>query len=424
MKRIKIKKLDQDVYYEKLSNGLRVYLIPYENKNNYFASLFTNYGSINNDFIPVGEQEITSFPAGIAHFLEHKMFEMKDDNDPFTYYAKTGTHANASTSFKITRYIIWGNSKVSDNINYLLKYVFEPYFTDSNVEKEKGIIVEEINMYNDLPEWVLNDKLMENLFVNHPIRIPIAGNQNSVMQITKEALYKCYNTFYQPSNMCLVISGNFDKDEIIKVIKDNLNKRKFPKVKIVNKDYQEPKEVFKKYEKVLMNIEIPKLAYAIKIDLKDINMSLIYRDLYFEMFNVILFGNASLFKEDIRKNDLAISFYTSSTDIAQYKTLEFFAKTKDPEKFIARVCQELDNINITLEDFERIKKVWLASEVSIIDNHEMTLENISDDIQKYGDIILNRIDIIKSLKKSVLDEMIKKMDLTKRTTVIIAKEGK
>ncbi len=419
MKRIKIKKLDQDVFYEKLSNGLRVYLIPYANKNNYFASLFTHYGSINNDFIPVGEEKMTSFPAGIAHFLEHKMFEMEEDVDPFTYYAKTGTHANASTSFKSTRYIILGNSQVADNINYLLKYVYEPYFTDSNVEKEKGIIIEEINMYNDLPEWVLNDKLMENLFINHSIRIPIAGSAASVKKITKEDLYKCYNTFYQPSNMCLVISGKFDQEEIMQVIKNNMGKRKFHQQPIINKDYQEPKEVFKVYEEINMNVALPKLAYAIKIDLKDLDMDLIYQDLYFEMFNVLLFGNASLFNEDVRKNDLATSFYTSSTDVTHYKTLEFFAKTKDPTKFIDRVGQELANIVITEDDFERIKKVWLASEVSIIDNHELTLDNMSDDIQRYGDIVPNRMEIIKSLKKKVLDDMISKLDLTNRTTVII-----
>lgn len=419
MKKIKLKKLDQNVFYEKLSSGLKVYLIPYTKKNNYSASLFTNYGSINNDFIPIGEKELTSFPAGIAHFLEHKMFEMENGLDPFSFYAKTGTNANASTSFKVTNYIIWGNNNISENIKYLLEYVYSPYFTDLNVEKEKGIIIEEIQMYNDLPEWVLNDKVKENLFVNHSIRIPIAGSVSSVSKITKEDLYKCYNTFYQPSNMSLIVAGKFDQEEVMKDIKAQMKNKQFNQRPITNKDYNEPQKVFKTYEKIKMNVEMPKLGYAFKINVSHIKLNPFIRDLYFQMFNTLLFGNASLFKEDVRQKDLAVSFYTSINDVDNYKTLEFFAKTKKAQEFIERIDQELKNISILEKDFNRIKKVWIAAEVAIVDNYELNLDNISDDIQKYGDLIPNKIDIIKSLNKKQLDEMINSLNFNNRTTVII-----
>ena len=161
MEEINLKGLDLKAYKEVLKNGLQVIFIPMLNKKNYFVSYATRFGSETTEFIPSGEGKQIKVPDGIAHFLEHKMFEQEDGVDPFTYYSQSGTGANASTSFDNTQYIFYGTKNFNDNFRYLLKFVNEPYYTDENVEKEKGIIAEEINMYKDMPDCQIETKLKE-----------------------------------------------------------------------------------------------------------------------------------------------------------------------------------------------------------------------------------------------------------------------
>ena len=221
MKAIELKGLDQTLYYEKLENGLEVYMLPYKNKSNYTMHYLTKYGSIQTTFIPYGEKEKITVPDGIAHFLEHKMFEQEDGVDPFTYAAKTGTYSNASTNFECTRYYFEGNQAFQDNLNYLLDFVGSPYFTDETVEKEKGIIAEEIKQYDDEVEWVFEEEMKKAILQKDNHRVDIAGTIESINTITKEDLYNTYYTFYQPSNMFLVISGDFKVEDAINTIKNN-----------------------------------------------------------------------------------------------------------------------------------------------------------------------------------------------------------
>lgn len=224
MKKIELQGLDTNVYYEKLKNGLEVYLLPYHNKNNYFMTYATRFGSNQTTFVPEGKTEMRKVPDGIAHFLEHKMFEQEDGVDPFTYYAKTGTGANASTTFDSTQYICYGTQNLEENLDYLLRYVNEPYFTDENVEKEKGIIAEEIKMYDDIPEWQLEEELRKSVYHVHPMRIDIAGTVEEIHKITAEDLYACYHTYYQPNNMFLIVAGKLDPEKLMELIRNNQEK--------------------------------------------------------------------------------------------------------------------------------------------------------------------------------------------------------
>ena len=192
MNKFSLSGVDQDVYFEKMPNGLEVYVLPFKNKKNYFACYFTKFGSLILEFYSEKKKEMIRVPEGVAHFLEHKMFEQEDGVDPFEFYAKSGTNCNASTSYKATRYYFSGTDNFEENLNYLLNYVNSPYFTDENVEKEKGIICEEINMLKDNPEWFAEEELQRMLYKKHPFRIPIAGSCDSVRTITKENLYDTY----------------------------------------------------------------------------------------------------------------------------------------------------------------------------------------------------------------------------------------
>ena len=236
--------LDLEVFEETLENGLRIFIIPKKNANNTYVTFSTNYGSVQNDFVPIQEENMISVPLGIAHFLEHKVFEQESGEDPFTFYSERGADANANTTNYKTTYLFSGTEFLEENLNYLLDYVTSPYFTDENVEKEKGIIEQEIKMYEDDPYTRIYEGVIYNAFVNHPIRYPIIGNIESIRKITKEDLYKCYNTFYHPSNMYIVISGKVKPEQAIEWISKNQEKKERKKVeKIKVKEYEEPNEI-------------------------------------------------------------------------------------------------------------------------------------------------------------------------------------
>ena len=212
MKKITINKINEDIYYEKLENGLEVYLYTNDNIHNNYVTFTTKYGSIYNEFEDESGKMI-KVPNGIAHFLEHKVFVQKDGPQPEEYYGASGTISNAYTTFKNTTYLFSGVNNLENNIEYLLDFVQNIYLTNENVESEKGIIIQEINMCNDRPSDILYDKIRLNTIKENPFRESIIGTPKEVKSITKELLLKCYNRFYNPMNMFLVVTGNFDKED-------------------------------------------------------------------------------------------------------------------------------------------------------------------------------------------------------------------
>ncbi|WP_317951263.1 EF-P 5-aminopentanol modification-associated protein YfmH, partial [Rossellomorea marisflavi] len=193
MKKITFDQLQENLYYEKMANGLDVYILPKEGFNKTYATFTTKYGSIDNHFAPLGEEELVKVPDGIAHFLEHKLFE-KEDGDVFQQFSKQGASANAFTSFTRTAYLFSSTTNVERNLETLIDFVQDPYFTEKTVEKEKGIIGQEITMYDDNPDWRLYFGVIENMYKNHPVKIDIAGTIESITPITKDMLYQCYGT--------------------------------------------------------------------------------------------------------------------------------------------------------------------------------------------------------------------------------------
>lgn len=421
MKEIKLKQLELSVYYEKLKNGLEVYLIPYSNKNNYYMTYATRYGSVTTEFVPIGKKKMITVPNGIAHFLEHKMFEQPDGVDPFSFFNQSGTMANASTTFDNTQYLCSGTRSLEENLDYLLEYVNTPYFTDENVEKEKGIIAEEIKMYDDMPEWVMERTLRECVFKEHPMRIDIAGSVEDIRKITKENLYDCYHSFYQPSNMFLIVAGPQDVEKTLDVVKKRMEKIDVPtNQKIKTKEYREPVSVAEKEKTIFMNIELPKVGICFKFDRSKFPMKDPYvQDLYFQMFVTLTFGITSMFREKARKEKWMSSFYTQVDDCENYKLLSLVAETKEPDIFQKEVLKALENIKITKEDVERMKKVWISSEHKMIDMVETTVLNLYDDLMKYHRIEENKMELIKAIEKKELDKLIQKLDFENRTVVKI-----
>ena len=410
MTEIELKGLDVSCYKEVLNNGLEVYLIPYSNKKNYFMAYATRFGSETTEFIPYGEKKIVRVPDGVAHFLEHKMFEQEDGVDPFTYFSRSGTGANAFTSFDRTQYICYGTKNFYDNLEFLMNYVNSPYYTDENVEKEKGIIAEELNMYADMPDWQVETKLREALYVNHPRRVDIGGTVSSIMKITTEDLYTCYNNFYSPNNMFLLLVGNFDKDKASEVIHNYMDKID-NKGKPIVEEILEDENVNTKEEVFYTNIKVPKVAIGLKVptsklgDYEDITL-----DLYLQMFTTLTFGTSSLFRERLRNKKLINNISSDWESISGFKNYLVIASSNDPDKFIAEFKKEIANIKIDEAAVNRMKKVWITNEVKLFDYVDSVASNVSDDLIRYGDIIPDKIDRIRKMNIDEMNDIISKID--------------
>lgn len=419
MKKKVFKGLDIDYYRETLENGLEVVLIPMLDKKNYFITYATKYGSDITEFTPKDSEKEVKVPDGVAHFLEHKMFEQEDGVDPFTFFSKSGTGSNASTSYNFTQYICYGTKKFAENLRYLIRFVNSPYYTDENVEKEKGIIAQELNMYNDMPDFQLEMRLRQNLYHTLPRRVDIGGSVEEIYKITKEDLYTCYNNFYSPNNMFVVIGGNFNHKEALKIIYEELELKEnkpYPKVE----EFNEKKEVRIKNDKFKSSIEVPKVALGIKIPKKDLgNKDEFTNMLYLKMFTRLLFDSSSKFKEKVIEEKLMTDMYTEWENAYKYFTFYFMAETDTPNELLKEVKSEFENKDINEEDFQRMKKVWIANLVRKSDDPESMVYDAFDDILYNSEIIPDKIDRIRALDFKELKNIIKKIDFNNISTVVM-----
>jgi len=338
------------------------------------------------------------------------MFEQEDGVDPFSYFSKSGTDSNASTSYDYTQYICCGTKKFEDNLRYLIKFVNSPYYTDDNVEKEKGIITEELKMYEDIPEYKLDIKLRENLFHNHPRRIDIGGTVDEITKITKEDLYTCYNNFYSPNNMFILLVGNFDKELAMSIIHEELDDIDNRGDALISK-VEEDKKVRVDYEEIEADLNVDKVAFGIKISNSDLgNYNDLELDLYLTMITTLVFGSSSLFREKIRNEKLATNIYTEWESVDDMHIFYMMGSSEESSRFIEEVKKELLNIEIDEADFTRMKKVWIANEVKMIDDVDSTVHNVYDDIIKYKRIISDKVSVIRNMDFNKCKEIISKID--------------
>ena len=258
MKKIKLSKLDEVIYEETLDNGLKVFIYKMKGFVKKYACFETRYGSINNNFVPEGSDSLKRFPLGIAHFLEHKLFESNENENIFKVFEDNGAYVNAATSYEKTYYYFDTVNNFDKCLTTLIDFVQSPYFTDETVEKEKGIIGQEMDMRHDNTNLFLYEKLINNGLNNIYYKDSIIGTKNSIDKITKEDLYKCYNTFYNPSNMYLVIVGDIDEEKTLSLIKENQSKKEFKKnINIKQEEKEEPLSIRVK-EKVYKRDVSPK----------------------------------------------------------------------------------------------------------------------------------------------------------------------
>ena len=427
MEKIELKNVDKTIYREVLDNGLEVIIIPnneFSKKKNYYFNYGTYYGALNNEFVPKGESKMTRFPNGIAHFLEHKMFESKDGIKPFDFYAKTGSYVNAFTSYKSTCYIVTGNKKMKENLEYLLSFVNSPYFTDENVAKEQGIISEEAAMNDDNPDYLAYKTINKNLYKLSPYNTPILGTVSTIKKITKEDLYACYNTFYRPSNMFLVVGGAVSPDEVLKITTDTLARFNLEKDKDIKiKHYKEPVKVVKDYEEIKREVQVEKLAMGFKMEKTKFPIkNKVILDLYLNMIVSLCFGSSSEFREMIRKRHLVSRSGYYFQDVDNIITFMVEADVLNYPVYIKELENYLANLSIKEKDLERMKKVWISSEVIKTDYADNLVDNVVDELVNYHKVIDNYVGLIKNMNITTMREVISSLDFSNKAIVRVVGE--
>ena len=352
-------KIKEKLYTEKLENGLTIMIIPKKGMQKKFVVWGTNYGSNDSEFIVPGENEKTVAPKGVAHFLEHKMFEQENGRNSLDTLTALGVNANAYTTNDHTAYLFECTDNFYEALDELMNYVQHPYFTDGNVEKEKGIIGQEIKMYDDYPEWRVYSNALEAMYHEHPVKLDITGTVETISHIDKDILYKCYNTFYHPSNMAMVVCGDFEPNYILQEIKNRLiNKEIHGEIKRIYPE--EPENIVK--EKVEQKMEVSQPIYTIGIkDVPPIEETRVKKHIAIEILLNMIFGRSSkLYKE---LYDEGILYGGASLDYEfskGYAHILITGQSKNPEKVYEKFKQTIDELKengINKEDFERNKRM-------------------------------------------------------------------
>ena len=375
MKTINYDTLQETLYYEEMKNGLKVYLLPKPGFSKTYGLFSTRFGSVDTTFVPLHEDEMIKVPDGVAHFLEHKMFE-SENGDVMDQFAMLGASTNAFTSSSRTAYLFSTASHESECVELLLDFVQGIYLTDQSVEKEKGIINQEIGMYDDDPDWRCYFGSIQNLYQKNPVRIDIAGTVETVSTIDKEILEKCYHTFYHPSNMMLFVVGNIDPHKTMELIRNNQDHKEFEKeCEIQRKIITEPKEVFCKEEILEMEVIMPKVIVSMKInDILDNPNDRLKRELSMNMFLDLIFSkSSSLYEEWTKEGIINNTFSANFTQERDYAFLQIGGDTLQPDVLKEKILNFIDNvknIEISQTDFERVKKKNIGYMIGMFNNPE------------------------------------------------------
>ncbi len=361
--------LGESVFTAKHSSGLEIIVMPKENYDSVFALFSVNYGSIDT-FVKEADGSFRAIPEGTAHFLEHKLFE-SEELDAFQLFERTGAYANAYTSFDRTAYLFKGSSNIEESLGYLLDFVQKPYFTAETVKKEQGIIGQEIRMYKDLPDWEVMFNLLGMLYSKHPVRIDIAGTQESIAKIDDKLLYELYETFYNPSNMCIALVGKIDPDKVFKQIDKSIIRKKKP----VPERKFDPKTPRSKQKFTEEHLSVARSQFLLGIRDEMTKPILNIEDEIASSILVdILFGKNSPFFNKILDEGLTTMEFGASLFCGHgYSAYMIGGPSSDPKKLSEMIKKEIERAKkegIKEEDFERVKRKYYGRCVRDYDDIE------------------------------------------------------
>ena len=417
--------LNEKVYMTKLENGLNVYICKKENFKRKIGMFGTKYGSLTNDFIDINTGERVKVTDGIAHFLEHKLFEKEGDN-ALDLFSKMGVNSNAYTSFDHTVYYFDTTIKLNESIKMLIKLIKEPYFTDENVAKEQGIIAQEIMMYNDDPSYMTYFNAIKAMYNKNNIKTDILGTVETISKITKEDLYTCYNTFYNLNNMFFVVVGDVDVEETIKLIEKELEKydngkRNIPEISRFHEE--EPEEINK--ERIIQNMDVfmPQICIGYKLKPKQ-GKDIIKRAIITDIISDMYFSRITEFyKKEYDSGILTDKIYLSYEAEDTFAHLMFMSeslKLDELEKDLIEYINKIKTEKVDEELFNQVKNNKIATMI-------LTSDSISNSYRRIIDSILtntNIYDDITIAKEITIDDIqrfLSELDDKKRVVSIVKK---
>jgi len=369
------KLLDEEIHHFELACGLPVlvHLKPgFEKK---FVVLGANFGSVDRSFVDRRSDRRVTMPEGVAHFLEHKLFETPE-GDAFEKFSRHGASANASTSFRSTCFFFTCSSGFSSSLRTLLRLVTRPHLTDRGIEKERGIIAQEIRMYEDSPDWRCFIHLVQGLFVRHPVRTDITGTVDSIDRIDRDALLTCVDNFYDPANLCLVVSGDVDPETVAKQAAREFSRRESGEP-VVRLDEREPRRVSEARVEETLAVKRPKLLVGFKDRaVPRTGEDLQRRDLLTGILLALLFGSSSeRYRRLYEKGTIDDSFYPSYAGDEDFGFVTLGGESDDPERMRAAIFREIRQFGregFDTEDFGRIIHKMMGRFVRSLDSQEST----------------------------------------------------
>ncbi len=419
------KTLQETLYYQKLDNGLQVYLLQKEGFQKTYGLFSTCFGSVDTTFIPIGQKEFVRVEDGIAHFLEHKMFDTPN-GDAQDLFANLGASTNAFTSSSRTAYQFTTTSNEMECVSLLLDFVQSLDITEESVEKEKGIIGQEIKMYDDEPDWRVYFGSIENLYVKHPVAVDIAGSVETVNNTTKEMLETCYNTFYHPSNMMLFVVGNIDPKTTMDHIIENQNNKQFKEPKpIVKKEVIEPCEIAIKKKVLTMDVDMPKIIISTKVnDYLSDPLDKIKRELSFSLLFDLLFSKSSpLYNKWLEEGIINSSFSASFTQERDYAFIQMGGDCDNyqlVEDTVLDFIKTIKDYKIDIDSFERIKRKNIGIFINLFNSPE-SIANMFSRYYFEGIQALELVDIISTVTVDDVYSVLKYFDIDKTSVFVVKK---
>ena len=420
IKEVKSSRAGDSYYQIKHSSGLHIYVYPKEGYRSAYAIIGARYGSINTCFSRDGGEKIT-VPDGIAHYLEHKLFESAE-GDAFTRYAETGACANAYTSFEKTCYLFSCTDHFDESFEILLDFVQDPYFTAQTVQKEQGIIGQEIKMYDDSPDWRVMFNMLEGMYHNHPVKIDIAGTVETIAEITAEKLYDCYNTFYNLNNMVLCVSGNVTVEQVLKTC-DRMLKPSEPHT-IENYFEDEPYEIVKPFVEQSFPVSMPlfNLGFKERADALMDERRLAETEI---LLSALASPTSALYRELMDSNLINNTFSYELFEGPGYCAVIFGGESRAPEQAAAKIRETIDRVKregLSREEFEIAKRAVYGDGISSL-NSVSNIANMIADYHFNGNELFAAIDAVAEARKADVDRRLTEMLDTDNCTLSVIRNN-
>ena len=419
IKEVLSKNLNEKYYEVEHSSGLKIFVWPKEGYNSTYGIFGTPFGSIYNHFSVNGKE--VKVPDGIAHYLEHKLFE-SEEGDAFSLYASTGANANAYTSFDKTCYLFSCTDRLERCIEILLGFVTSPYFTAETVQKEQGIIGQEIKMYDDSPDWRVMFNMLSAMYKNHPVRYDIAGTVETIAEIDVDKLYTCYNSYYNLRNMALTVVGKVTVEQVLEICDRTL--KPGDDVEVISHFPQEPYEVTKSYVEQILPVSLPmfNLGFKGNADRRLTEKEIAYTDI---LLFLLASSTSAMYRELMDKGLINASFSYEQFEGPGFNSIFFSGDSRDPkkvEKIIKYHIDKLKTDGISEEDFENARRATYGDALSSLNSVDITA-NLVEDFFFSGRNVFDYFDAVAQATLQDVENRLKDILDTANTTLSVVKGG-